>query len=123
MRPELQALIPEVAFGFLTQLVIVWALVTWGRWVAARRGSGLWWRRAARGPLAAFGLGAIGVAISSVMLVGAFEAISSADPSQKANAVPPGCRLRLRHGSRSVGRAGLETSSRLGRSGWWVNRV
>jgi hypothetical protein len=90
MRPELGAMIPQFVVALLLQLAVVWALTAWGRWTARRQGEGVWWRRASHAPAAAFVLGFVGVAISSLMLISAFDSVSTADPSSKATRLAEG---------------------------------
>lgn len=72
-----------MAVAAVSQLLVSLALFAWGRWVARRRG-GTGWRRAAWMPIAALVLSVVGMVVSTVTLVAAFDAIATADPADKA---------------------------------------
>lgn len=75
--------IGAVGLAIVVQLAVSLALFAWGRWVARRHGTA-GWRRAAWMPLGGLVLAVVGMAVTAVLLVGAFSSIASVDPSRKA---------------------------------------
>jgi hypothetical protein len=80
------ALLFPLLLALLVQAIIAIGLRAWGSWVGRRHGSP-WWRRVAWLPLLALLLSIAAVAISSVYLLRAFEAIQSGDPAGRATAL------------------------------------
>lgn len=88
--------VEDIVLGVVIQVAIVAALHAWGRWVAARQG-GVAWRRAAWMPWVAFALGSIGAVIGVVFLLGAFAAVASVDPADKASRLAGGISNAMRY--------------------------
>lgn len=78
------AIVDEIIIGLIVQVLVTFALFSWGRWVARRQGHGVFWRRAAWLPWVSFALSAGGLLVSVLFLVRAFGAVDQADPARKA---------------------------------------
>ncbi|MDP2310877.1 MAG: hypothetical protein Q8P18_32965 [Pseudomonadota bacterium] len=71
------------------------ALVFWGRWVAQRQGGGRW-RYVAWAPLVGFALNTLGLALTIVGLIHAFDAVALAPPEQKVAQLAEGITFAMR---------------------------
>jgi hypothetical protein len=80
--------------GLLIHLSIVYALVAWGRRIAARRGTRAWWI-ASYMPIAAFFSSMLGLLGTIVGLVRAFGAVSSVDASHRAQHLSDGIAVAM----------------------------
>lgn len=67
----------------VAQLAMLVGLVVWGRWVARRRGGGIW-SFLAWTPLWGQGISCLGMGLTSVHLIGAFEAVSAVSAENRA---------------------------------------
>jgi hypothetical protein len=85
-----QSLAGEVAFGLLVQIGVTCAFSAWGRWVARRRGGGGAWKWAPRAPWISFALLMVGLLISIVMLMRAFDRVSTGPAAERAQLLSDG---------------------------------
>jgi len=76
--------------GLVVQLLVPGALFYWGRRVAARHGRARAWRVASLLPLAAFGVGVVGIVGTVLGLVHAFGAVARAEPATRATFLAQG---------------------------------
>jgi ribA/ribD-fused uncharacterized protein len=74
-----------VVSGF-THLLIALMLGLWARWVSKQMGGqSVWWRRAVALPLIGLALSIVATVVSTIFLLGAFDAIHSAPAANKAS--------------------------------------
>lgn len=78
-----QDAIAQMAWGTLVQIGLSVALYMWGKSIARRR-TGAFWRRMAWVPLVALVMTLVGMFTTIWLLVQAFGAVATADPSMKA---------------------------------------
>ncbi|MCY1083789.1 hypothetical protein [Archangium lansingense] len=77
------------------QTLLTLALQAWGNWVSHRQGEGIWWMRAARGPVVAFALTVIGIVGSSIGLLLTYWSATSSPPEQRATVLVEGFTLSM----------------------------
>ncbi len=82
--------VDQILIGIVFQIAIVAALAAWGRWVARRRGDGIWWQRAASMPWIAFAFGTLGMGVGIYFLIDSFAAVAHDAPSEKATRLAQG---------------------------------